>query len=181
MPPPRGAVGSFVLPRGSSRAGTPESSRVKSVLLPGASTLPQGVVQQRPPVPHVVMTGAMAWTVAVMAASMSMGGSGTGGGHAGRDMPGMGMSGPGALGAMELSGASDRWSAGILALVLLAPALWWLARGFDTGRLAHRPDGCGVASDFARGALDLGFHGVMSPGMAVMFVVIAVRRRRGRE
>lgn len=121
--------------------------------------------------PHVVMTGAMAWMVAAMAWGTSMGSMG-GGGHAMEDMPGMDMSGSGATGAMGLSGAGDRWSAGVLAFVLLVLALWWLTRGFDTGRFASRPDADGVASDATRGALDLGCHGAMALGMAVMFVVM---------
>ncbi|NDZ78983.1 DUF5134 domain-containing protein [Streptomyces sp. SID10853] len=126
--------------------------------------------------PHAVMTGAMAWMVAAMAWGTSMGSMG-GGGEAmadmpGMDMQGMDMSGSGAAGAMELTGAGDRWSAGVLAFVLLVLALWWLTRGFDTGRRAPRPDADGVGPDGVRGALDLGCHGAMALGMAVMFVVM---------
>ncbi|MER5364089.1 DUF5134 domain-containing protein [Streptomyces sp. NPDC002722] len=85
--------------------------------------------------PHAAMTGAMAWMVAAMSSAMSMGA--TGGGHA-HDMPGMDISAPGATATMTLSDTGDRWNAGLLALVLLALAPWWLARGFDTGRLAPR-------------------------------------------
>ncbi|MET8556545.1 DUF5134 domain-containing protein [Streptomyces sp. NPDC004959] len=125
--------------------------------------------------PHAVMTAAMAWMVAAMSSGMSM--DGMGGGHA-HDMPGMDMSAPGALASMTLSATGDRWSATLFALVLLALALWWLARGFDTGRLAPRAaapgvPGTGAASSGAvHAAWDLGCHGLMAFGMAVMFVVM---------
>ncbi|NEA38755.1 DUF5134 domain-containing protein [Streptomyces sp. SID11385] len=129
--------------------------------------------------PHAVMTAAMAWMVAAMSSGMSM--DGMGGGHA-HDMPGMDMSAPGALAAMTLSGTGDRWSAGLFALALLALALWWLARGFDAGRFVPRTanpgraDG-GIGGGTAAGgavhaAWDLGCHGLMALGMAVMFVVM---------
>ncbi|MET9919950.1 DUF5134 domain-containing protein [Streptomyces sp. NPDC006435] len=129
--------------------------------------------------PHTVMTGAMAWMVAAMSSAMSMGA--TGGGHA-HDMPGMDMSAPGATATMTLDGTADRWSAALLALLLLVFALWWLARGFDTGRLAPRttngtasggagPSGTNPSSA-VHAAWDLGCHGLMALGMAVMFVVM---------
>lgn len=114
--------------------------------------------------PHAVMTGAMAWMVAAMSSGTSAGA--TDGGHT-HDMPGMDMSAPGALATMTLSGTGDRWSAGLLALVLLALALWWLAKGFDTGRLAPRTAGGAVHA-----AWDVGCHGLMALGMAVMFVLM---------
>ncbi|MER5497726.1 DUF5134 domain-containing protein [Streptomyces sp. NPDC002561] len=120
--------------------------------------------------PHAVMTGAMAW----MVAAMSM--DATGGGHA-HDMPGMDMSPPGATATMTLDGTTDRWSAMLLALVLLALALRWLAKGFDTGRLAPRTtdgtaSGDGGPGSAVHAAWDLGCHGLMALGMAVMFVVM---------
>ncbi|MFF9570509.1 DUF5134 domain-containing protein [Streptomyces sp. NPDC014685] len=144
--------------------------------------------------PHAVMTGAMAWMAAAMSSAMSMGA--TGGGHA-HDMPGMDMSAPGATATMTLDDTADRWSAVLLALVLLAFALWWLAKGFDTGRLAPRTAsgaasssaGAGSAASNGAGpgsagadstrpgsavhaAWDLGCHGLMALGMAVMFIVM---------
>ncbi|MEU1122822.1 DUF5134 domain-containing protein [Streptomyces sp. NPDC005899] len=123
---------------------------------------------------HAVMTGAMAWMVAAMSSGMSMGATDAGQAH---DMPGMDMSAPGALATMTLSGTADRWSAGLLALVLLALALWWLAEGFDTGRLAPRstdstPPGGTTSGSTAHAARDAGCHGLMALGMAVMFLVM---------
>jgi len=119
--------------------------------------------------PHAVMTGAMAWMIAAMSWGTSMGSMDGGNAH---DMPGMDMSGPGATATMTLSGTGDRWGAGALALVLLALGLWWLARSFDTGRLAPRPADGAVPAGGAHAAWDLGCHGVMALGMAVMFVVM---------
>ncbi|MFJ4737606.1 DUF5134 domain-containing protein [Streptomyces sp. NPDC093108] len=119
--------------------------------------------------PHAVMTGAMAWMVAAMSSGMSMGAMDAGQAH---DMPGMDMSAPGALATMTLSGTIDRWTAGLLALVLLALALWWLAKGFDTGRLAPRATGGAAAGGAVHAARDVGCHGLMALGMAVMFVVM---------
>ncbi|MEU0297972.1 DUF5134 domain-containing protein [Streptomyces sp. NPDC006175] len=124
--------------------------------------------------PHAVMTGAMAWMVVAMSSGMSAEGAG---GSQAHDMPGMDMSAPGALATMTLSTAGDRWGAGLLALVLLALGLWWLAKGFDAGRLTPRTS-VGVATGSAAkgGALhaawDVGCHALMSLGMAVMFVVM---------
>lgn len=119
--------------------------------------------------PHAVMTGAMAWMVAAMSWGTSMGPMEGGNAH---DMPGMDMSGPGATATMTLSGTGDRWGAGALALVLLVLGLWWLAKSFDTGRLTPRPADGAVPADGAQAAWDLGCHGVMALGMAVMFVVM---------
>ncbi|MEU2132198.1 DUF5134 domain-containing protein [Streptomyces sp. NPDC018352] len=119
--------------------------------------------------PHAVMTGAMAWMVAAMSSDVPMGASGAGQAH---DMPGMDMSAPGALATMTLSGTGDRWSAGLLALALVALALWWLAEGFDTGRAVPRAMGCAVSDGAAHAARDAGCHGLMALGMAVMFVVM---------
>ncbi|WP_331740246.1 DUF5134 domain-containing protein (plasmid) [Streptomyces sp. NBC_01005] len=119
--------------------------------------------------PHAVMTGAMAWMVAAMSSDVSMGASGAGQAH---DMPGMDMSAPGALATMTLSSTGDRWSAGLLALVLLALALWWLAEGFDTGRAVPRAKGGAVSDGTAHAARDAGCHGLMALGMAVMLVVM---------
>ncbi|MFB6813703.1 DUF5134 domain-containing protein [Streptomyces sp. NPDC056347] len=129
--------------------------------------------------PHTVMTGAMAWMVAAMSSAMSMGAGGGGQAH---DMPGMDMPAPGATATMTLDGTGDRWGAGVLAVALLALALWWLAKGFDTGRLAPRttsgagadgagPDGAGPDGG-VHAAWDLGCHGLMALGMAVMFAVM---------
>ncbi|MFF3786941.1 DUF5134 domain-containing protein [Streptomyces sp. NPDC001933] len=119
--------------------------------------------------PHAVMTGAMAWMVAAMSSGMSMGASGAAQAH---DMPGTDMSAPGALATMTLSGTGDRWSAGLLALVLLALALWWLAKGFDTGRVLPRTTGGASSGGAAHAAWDVGCHGLMALGMAMMFVVM---------
>ncbi|NEC09597.1 DUF5134 domain-containing protein [Streptomyces sp. SID7909] len=119
--------------------------------------------------PHALMTGAMAWMAAVMASGMSMGAAGGGQAH---DMPGMDMSAPGALATMTLSGTGDRWGAGLLALLMLALALGWLAKGFDTGRPVPRAAGDGSSGGAVRAAWDLGCHGLMALGMAVMFAVM---------
>ncbi|WP_405714264.1 MULTISPECIES: DUF5134 domain-containing protein [unclassified Streptomyces] len=119
--------------------------------------------------PHAVMTGAMAWMVAAMSSAMSRGAPG--GGHA-HDMPGMDMSAPGATATMTLDSAGDRWSAALLALVLLALALWWLAKGFDTGRLVPRTTGGAASGSAVHAAWDLGCHGLMALGMAVMFALM---------
>ncbi|MES9506928.1 DUF5134 domain-containing protein [Streptomyces sp. NPDC000609] len=119
--------------------------------------------------PYTVMTGAMAWMVAAMSSGMSMGAMDAGQAH---DMPGMDMSAPGTLATMTLSGTGDRWTAGLLALVLLALALWWLAKGFDTGRLAPCTTGGAASGGAVHAAWDVGCHGLMALGMAVMFVVM---------
>ncbi|MYQ79891.1 MULTISPECIES: DUF5134 domain-containing protein [unclassified Streptomyces] len=119
--------------------------------------------------PHALMTGAMAWMAAVMASGMSMGAAGGGQAH---DMPGMDMSAPGALATMTLSGSGDRWGAGLLALLMLALALGWLAKGFDTGRPVPRAAGDAGSSGAVQAAWDLGCHGLMALGMAVMFAVM---------
>ncbi|MFJ7630073.1 DUF5134 domain-containing protein [Streptomyces sp. NPDC097595] len=119
--------------------------------------------------PHAVMTGAMAWMAAAMSSGMSMGATGGGQAH---DMPGMDMSAPGALATMTLSGTGDRWSAGLLALLLLALALGWLAKGFDTGRTTPRVTGDASSGGAAHAAWDLGCHWLMALGMAVMFAVM---------
>ncbi|MFG2539332.1 DUF5134 domain-containing protein [Streptomyces sp. NPDC048511] len=119
--------------------------------------------------PHAVMTGAMAWMVDAMSSGMSAGGTGAAQAH---DMPGMDMSASGALATMTLSGTGDRWSAGLLAVVLLALALWWLAEGFDRGRLAPRTTGGAASGGAVHAAWDVSCHGLMALGMAVMFVVM---------
>ncbi|MFF2007524.1 DUF5134 domain-containing protein [Streptomyces sp. NPDC058195] len=119
--------------------------------------------------PHTVMTGAMAWMVAAMSSAMSVGA--TGGGHA-HDMPGMDMASPGATATMTLDSTGDRWSAALLALILLALALWWLAKGFDTGRSVPRTTSGTASASTVHAAWDLGCHGLMALGMAVMFALM---------
>jgi hypothetical protein len=119
-------------------------------------------------VPHVVMMLAMAWMAAVMDGSaMSSGGSGAGQ----QDMAGMDMSGPESLGTMSLTGAGQQWTAGLLALVLTALGLLWLAQAFDRGRVAT-PSARGPAVALGGTAADPACHAAMAVGMAVMFVLL---------
>ncbi|MFG3018837.1 DUF5134 domain-containing protein [Streptomyces sp. NPDC048254] len=82
---------------------------------------------------------AMAWMVAVMDSGGMT--SGHGGGGAGHSMAGMDMSGGSGMTAMRLVGTGRRLATGLLALVLPAFALCWLARAFDAARAmpAGRP------------------------------------------
>ncbi|WP_406144248.1 DUF5134 domain-containing protein [Streptomyces sp. NBC_01012] len=180
------AMFAMAWPWGMDLPGTPQVlffSAVAAWFVLAALALPSGPDSRgrvlASALPHAVMTGAMAWMVAAMASGMSMGAMGGGEAH---DMPGMDMSAPGAVATMTLSGTGNRWSAGLLALVMLALALWWLAAGFDRGRLAPRT-ASGAASDGAtldgaasggavQAAWDVGCHGLMALGMAVMFVVM---------
>ncbi|MFG2466205.1 DUF5134 domain-containing protein [Streptomyces canus] len=118
---------------------------------------------------HVVMMAGMAWMVAVMDSDgMSAGHDGGGGGH---DMAGMDMSGGSGLSAMSLVGTGRKLAAGVLALVLLAFALRWLARAFDAARVV--PTGSpGPAADVRADALGPACHAAMALGMAVMFALL---------
>ncbi|MEK8170583.1 DUF5134 domain-containing protein [Streptomyces sp. M19] len=104
-----------------------------------------------------------------------------GSGPAMADVPGMPVAGTGLSGAsgdttMSLTGAGPRATAGVLALVFLLLALWWLTRGFDRARERGPAESDverledGAAGE--HGAYDLVCHGVMALGMAVMFVVM---------
>ncbi|MEU6346805.1 DUF5134 domain-containing protein [Streptomyces sp. NPDC046977] len=119
--------------------------------------------------PHVVMMGAMAWMV------RAMGSSHQSAGHAGgvHDMAGMHMSGGSATVTMSLVGGGPRLTAGVLAVVLLAIAMRWLAGAFDRGRVvASAGSGAGDGIGNGNGALDLACHAAMALGMAVMFVLL---------
>ncbi|MBD3003616.1 DUF5134 domain-containing protein [Streptomyces sp. 5-10] len=120
--------------------------------------------------PHVVMMGAMAWMAAAMVSSSSMSGHGGSGGMA--DMPGMDMSGGSGAVAMTLTGTGPRLTAGLLAGLLLLLALRWLARGFDAARLDGTTGPRHPSAPAERDALDLGCHGAMALGMAVVFVLL---------
>ncbi|MGP2438331.1 DUF5134 domain-containing protein [Streptomyces sp. JW3] len=120
-------------------------------------------------VPHVVMMLAMAWMAAVMDGSATASG-GSGAGH--HDMAGMDMSGSGALGMMSLTGAGERWTAALLALVLTVLGLLWLSQAFDRGRVAT-PSARGTVVLVADGvAAEPACHAAMALGMAVMFVLM---------
>ena len=137
-----------------------------AVLWPGTRKRAHAV---RAAVPHVLMMAAMAWMLAAMDTAMP---GGTGGAPAMADMPGMDMSGAGATSAMTLTGAGPRWTAGLLAAVFLALALWWLARGFDRARGAAPAAAGHVPATAGHHPWDMGCHGVMALGMSVMFVLL---------
>ncbi|MFJ3895390.1 DUF5134 domain-containing protein [Streptomyces sp. NPDC090083] len=117
---------------------------------------------------HAVMMAAMAWMVAVMDSGGMAAGHGGGSGHS---MAGMDMSGGSGLSAMSLVGTGRKATAGVLALVLLAFALSWLARAFDAARI--EPAGApGEAPTVQADALSPACHAAMALGMAVMFVLL---------
>ncbi|MDA5141684.1 DUF5134 domain-containing protein [Streptomyces sp. AD681] len=132
---------------------------------PGTDSLRAGLFVA---VPHVVMMLAMAWMVAVMDGS-GMASGGSGGGH--HDMAGMDMSGSGSLGMMSLSGVGQQWTAGLLAAVLAAFGLLWLAQAFDRGREGV-PSAGGTAVPLREEAAEPACHAAMAVGMAVMFVLL---------
>lgn len=89
----------------------------------------------------------------------------------GHSMAGMDMSGGSGMAAMSLIGTGRKLAAGLLALVLLAFALRWLARAFDAARAmpAGVPEpAAGIRAD----ALSPACHAAMALGMAVMFVLL---------
>ncbi|GAA2332805.1 DUF5134 domain-containing protein [Streptomyces kunmingensis] len=119
--------------------------------------------------PHIVMMAAMAWMAAVMNGSAMA----AGGGGAGHDMPGMDMSGTDATSAMTLSQAADQWTAGLLAVALVALGLRRLAQAFDQGRVAVRPAMHGTTVLVGGGeASEAACHAAMAVGMGVMFVLL---------
>lgn len=123
----------------------------------------------RAALPHVLVMGAMAWMVYAMSSTMSVhaGSGGTG------SMPGMDMSGGSAISSMTLHGGGERATAGVLTIVLLAFALGWLARAFDIARMSGAPGDRNPDRRTAdNGAWDLGCHGAMAFGMAVMFALL---------
>ncbi|MER7547240.1 DUF5134 domain-containing protein [Spirillospora sp. NPDC127506] len=125
--------------------------------------------------PHALVMGAMAWMVHAMAAAMS-------GHHGMGDAMGHGsgahthhVTDTSAIASMTLQGGS-RAAAGVLAAIMLALTLWWLARAFGPARAdAGMPCG-GTADPVVRrrdcAVLDLGCHGAMALGMAVMFALL---------
>ncbi|MFH8342414.1 DUF5134 domain-containing protein [Streptomyces sp. AM6-12] len=118
--------------------------------------------------PRVLMTGAMAWMAAAMdGAGMAAGG----GGGAMHDMPGMDMSGSSGASAMTLTGAGERGTAVVLAVLLAAFALRRLARAFDRARSAPARGPETVVRDDAD-VLGLFCHAAMGLGMAVTLVLL---------
>ncbi|MZD04821.1 DUF5134 domain-containing protein [Streptomyces sp. SID5785] len=119
--------------------------------------------------PHVVMMGAMAWMASVMGGS----GMSAGAGGMAHDMPGMEMAATDATSAMTLSQAGDRWTAGLLALVLVALGLRWLARAFDRARdPAGGPGPAGASALLGGAACEPACHAAMALGMGVMLVLL---------
>ncbi|MFF3656601.1 DUF5134 domain-containing protein [Streptomyces olivochromogenes] len=83
----------------------------------------------------------------------------------------MNVSGGSGMAAMSLVGTGRKLAAGLLALVLLAFALCWLARAFDAARAmpAGGPEPvAGIRAD----ALSPACHAAMALGMAVIFVLL---------
>jgi hypothetical protein len=118
--------------------------------------------------PHVLMMLAMAWMVAVMGTSAAV--SGHGGGidtHAvfSTHVPG----GSGAT-LMRLAGTGPRLMAGLLAVLLTAIGLRWLAASF--GRVRPAPCGTSGSGRDGDGALAHACHAAMALGMAEMFVLL---------
>ncbi|MFJ8023707.1 DUF5134 domain-containing protein [Streptomyces sp. NPDC096311] len=118
---------------------------------------------------HGVMMGAMAWMVAVMDSGDMTAGQGSGG--AGHAMAGMDMSAGGGLATMSLVGTGRKLTAAVLALVLLAFTLRWLARAFDAAR-ALPATGPGPVADIRADAWSPACHAAMALGMALMFVLL---------
>ncbi|MDT6983486.1 DUF5134 domain-containing protein [Streptomyces lusitanus] len=115
-------------------------------------------------VPHVVMMLAMAWMAAVMDGHAMSSGGGAGGGH-------HHTSGSGAASMMSLSGLGQQWTAGLLAAVLAAFGLVWLAQAFDQGRVTVPPVR-GTTVLLPEKAAEPACHAAMAVGMAVMFVLL---------
>jgi hypothetical protein len=166
------AMVAMVWPWGTSLAAAPQIVffslaaawfAVAALLRPGAGSRSRAL---RGAVPYVLTMAAMAWMLGAMDAAMAGHGGAAG---AMADMPGMDMSGS-ATTAMTLVDGGQRWTSGLLAAVFLVLAVWWLARGFDHARGAA-PTGHAHATA-GHGAWDLGCHGVMALGMAVMFVLL---------
>ncbi|MEV0962366.1 MULTISPECIES: DUF5134 domain-containing protein [unclassified Streptomyces] len=113
--------------------------------------------------PHVVMMAAMTWMVAVMGTAAS--------GHGGGVHAPAGAHVPGASGAtlMRLAGAGPRLAAVLLAVLLVALGLRWLARAFD--RMAFVPRGAPTPVG-GEGAPAHACHAAMALGMAEMFVLL---------
>ncbi|BBA95621.1 putative integral membrane protein [Actinacidiphila reveromycinica] len=152
-------------------------------------------------VAHAVMAAAMAWMLLAMPGGMSGGRPEAGGPAAMADMPGMDMSGSGGGMSMHLHGAS-RVVAGVLAVGFLAMGLWWLSSALDGARaLPVRPPTLRTKVPAPAGAaaparppgpapgpaphghrpprplplhasVDVGCHGAMALGMAVMLLVL---------
>ncbi|NNN31104.1 DUF5134 domain-containing protein [Streptomyces sp. S3(2020)] len=125
--------------------------------------------------PHVVMTGAMAWMVAAMESSVTMSGSAGAGGTS--DMAGMDMSGGSGLASMSLTGVGPVTVSVLLAITLGGLGLVWLTRALDRARERHtdeyRPKDGSPAQTEHLGALAPACHAAMALGMAVMFALLA--------
>ncbi|MFJ4006124.1 DUF5134 domain-containing protein [Streptomyces sp. NPDC090023] len=121
-------------------------------------------------VPHIVMMAAMAWMAAVMDGSAMADGSG----GADHDMPGMDMSGTGALSTMTLSRTADQWTAGLLAAGLVALGLYWLGQAFDRFRVTESASrGVTLAASVLRSeASEPACHAAMAVGMGLMFALL---------
>ncbi|MBV2356700.1 DUF5134 domain-containing protein [Streptomyces sp. J2-1] len=140
---------------------------IAALTRPDGMTRPAALLRA---VPHIVMMAGMVWMVAVMDGSAMASGAG-GPGH---DMPGMDMSGAGALSAMTLSGTGDRWIAGLLAFFLVGVGLRWLAQAFDQARLATpvAAQGTAAVAGIRPGAREPACHAAMAVGMGVMFLLL---------
>ncbi|GAA2083543.1 DUF5134 domain-containing protein [Streptomyces albiaxialis] len=133
--------------------------------------------------PHAAAMAAMAWMLDAMARAMdgmspASHTGGGGGGHAGGHHHGGGAD---SLATMSLTAPGARAAAGLLAVLFLAWALWWLARGFDEARAAPvgtpygrtpAPRTAPSRTSVPHRAYDLLCHGAMALGMAVMFVLM---------
>ncbi|MFI1727849.1 DUF5134 domain-containing protein [Streptomyces acidicola] len=116
-----------------------------------------------------VMMAAMVWMVAVMDPGDMTAGQRSGG--ASQTMAGRDMSPGGGVATKSLAGTGRKLTAAVLALVLLAFTLRWLARAFGArqrdargraGAGGGRPGRCVVA----------GLPRAMALGLAVMFVLL---------
>ncbi|MWA05858.1 DUF5134 domain-containing protein [Actinomadura sp. LD22] len=168
------AMGAMVWPRGMDLPARPQVVFFTVAALwfvAVAVVIPGGVPRVRAlpaALPHVLVMGAMAWMVHAMTGAMS----GHGGSGGMGDMAGMDMSGGSGLSSMSVHGGA-RAAAAVLAVLMLAFTLRWLARAFDIAR-ADGAAAEGPAGEQAgdEGAWDLGCHGAMAFGMAVMLALL---------
>ncbi|WP_433235955.1 DUF5134 domain-containing protein [Actinomadura nitritigenes] len=168
------AMGAMVWPRGMDLPARPQVVFftvaalwfvVVAVVVPGGAPRSRSLPAA---LPHVLVMGAMAWMVHAMTGAMS----GHGGSGGMGDMAGMDMSGGSALSSMSVHGGA-RAAAAVLAVLMLAFTLWWLARAFDIAR-ANGAAAEGPVDELAgdEEAWDVGCHGAMAFGMAVMIALL---------
>lgn len=105
---------------------------------------------------HAVMAAGMAWMVTVMGHAMTPGAPHSPAAHDGHHAAASGVP------AMSLTDSGARGVALALAVWCVLAAWWWLARAFDTARLASGP----------HDALHSACHGAMSAGTAVMLLAM---------